>query len=51
MLPENFTSIALLGDKPSKVDSLLKVILGKDIEKNDFTECDISLLIYNFHHY
>ena len=48
MLPENFTSIALLGDIPSKVDSLLKVILGKDIEKNDFTESDVRNLIYNF---
>ena len=48
MLPENFTSIALLGDESSKVDSLLKVILGKDIEKNDFTESDVRNLIYNF---
>ena len=48
MLPENFTSIALLGSESSKIDSLLKVILGKDIEKNDFTESDISNLIYNF---
>lgn len=48
MLPENFTSIALLGDESSKVDSLLRVILGKDIEKNDFTESDVRNLIYNF---
>ena len=48
MLPENFTSIALLGDDSHKVDSLLKVILGKDIEKNDFTESDGINLIYNF---
>ncbi len=48
MLPENFTSIALLGEDSSKVDSLLKVILGKDIKKNDLSESDISNLIYNF---
>ena len=38
----------LLGDESSKVDSLLRVILGKDIEKNDFTESDVRNLIYNF---
>ena len=48
MLPENFTSIALLGDESSKVDSLLRFILGKDIEKNDFIESDVRNLIYNF---
>lgn len=48
MLPENFTSIALLGEDSSKVDSLLKVILGKDIKKNDLSESVISNLIYNF---
>ena len=48
MLPENFTSAMLLGDESSKVDSLLKVNAGKDIEKNDFTESDVRNLIYNF---
>ena len=48
MLPENFNSIALLGKESGKVDSLLKVILGKDIEKNDFTDSDLINLTYNF---
>jgi len=48
MLPVNLNSIALLGKESSKVDDLMKVFLGKDIEKNDLTNEITENLIYNF---
>ena len=48
MLPVNLNSIALLGKVSSKVDDLMKVFLGKDIEKNDLTDEISENLIYNF---